>query len=604
MKNFIILLLVSGCCYAGVFDWMNPNSAKVNRIRGLIEDFEPAIQKALNDYQVPGISVGVVVDGQLVYTKGFGYRDLENKQPATADTLYAIGSCSKAFTSFLVGTFVDEGRIHWDERMIDILPEFRLSDHHATLHVTLRDLLAHRSGIPQHDLMWYNSPTITRAEVIRRLRYLEPSCDIRERYQYNNLMYLAAGYAMEHLAGCSWETLVSERILQPLGMKQTGFKVDQMQSAANFALPYIEKNDALYKMCFKDISLVAPAGGIHSNVTDLAKWLGMHMNGGVFNGTSVISPAALQEMHAPQSIVAGAPESNESLIYTTGLGWNVLSYRGHLYVSHDGGVDGFTSVVGFLPRDHVGVIVLANKNLTTLPRYLSNQLIDRMLELPGIDWLKEGVDAIEKSKNTKFNVQLNEEMVQKQGTHPTHPLSEYVGEYRDEGYGSLFIEEREGKLYAVINNLECLLAHWHYDVFVIAEESQDMCRTREGVKFSFLNGPNGEVEKVAIPFEPKTKDIVFKKQVVESLYAETYLKQFVGVYEIYGYVVEIVLRKGTLCALIPGQPIYELVPSIKNEFTVKSFANYTIRFVINQNQNVEEVLLIQPYGAFSAKPKK
>lgn len=588
---------------AGTFDWIDFSSQKTKKIRQLMEDFEPAVVKALEDFQVPGVSIGIVSEGQLVYAKGFGVRDVENHLPATADTVYPIGSCTKAFTSFLAGTFVDEAMIHWDQRIIDIYPEFRLWDGHATLNVTMRDLLTHRSGMPQHDLMWYNSSALTRSDLMRRLRYLQPSCDLRERYQYNNLMYLVAGFTMEYMTGQPWEKLVSERILEPLKMTHTSFKVSEMQKNADFAVPYVEKIDGLKKMSYDDISLVGPAGGINSNIADLAKWVQVHL-GGISGQNPLISPAILQEMHAPQAIVTGAPESSESLIFACGLGWNVLSYRGRYYVSHDGGLQGFTSVIGFCPRDDLGIIVLSNKNLSTLPRYLSFQILDRLFDLPFIDWLKEGVEALQKTRNAQIESMKKEDLSRKKGTHPSHPISEYAGEYFHEGYGTLSISENEGKLSVLLNDLECVLDHWHYDVFVIAEEAQDMFRSREGTKLSFQNGLNGEIEKIVIPFEPKSGDIVFYKKPSESLSTMSYLKQFTGVYEIYGYVVEIVLNNGTLCALIPGQPCYELVAESKNEFSVKSLAGYTVRFVLNHDQRVEEVLLVQPYGAFSAKPKK
>ncbi len=565
MKWLSLLLAVASLnsSFGGVFDWFDTPSPKVKRIQKVMQDFEPQILKALEDYQVPGIAIGIVADGQLAYGKGFGWRDMEKQLPVTPETLFSIGSCSKAFTAFLAGTFVDEGLIAWDQPIIDIYPEFRLYDSHATFHLTMRDLLTHRSGMPQHDLMWYNSSTITRADIMRRLRYLEPACDIRERYQYNNLMYLAAGFTMEHLMARPWEEMIDERILKPLGMSQTNFKVSDMQKGKNFATPYIEKGEKLKRMNFADISLIGPAAGINSNIVDLAKWVGVHLSGGKAGEKQLISPAALQEMHAPQSIVSGAPESNESLIYTTGIGWNVLSYRGHYYVSHDGGLGGFTSVVGFFPRDDIGIIVLSNKNLTTLPRYLSQEINDRLLDLPFIDWLKDGLEALQKTRNAKAESLKKEDQARKKGTHPSHPIAEFAGEYSHDGYGTLSVIEKDGKLRLLINDLECLLDHWHYDVFVVAEEFQDMFRSREGLRLSFQTGLNGEIESIVIPFEPKSGDIVFAKKPPETLSGNSYLKQFTGIYEIYGYVVEIVLNRGVLCANIPGQPCYELVPEAK-----------------------------------------
>lgn len=596
LKTAIVLFLVTVFC-------LQAEISSNHRFSQMLIESEPAIKRALIDYQVPGVAIGIIADGHLIYAKGFGWRDLENKLPVTTDTVFPIGSCSKAFTSFLAGTLVDEGLISWDERIIDIFPEFRLQDEHATLHVTMRDLLTHRSGLPRHGFMWYGSSTMTRSDVMRRLRYLEPSCDLRARYQYNDLMYLVAGYSMEMLLGRSWEDLIAERILAPLEMTNTSFTVDKMQQRSDFAIPYLEKLGMLKRMPLRDISLIAPAGGIHSNIRDLANWVEMHLSGGSINGKKLISPAALQEMHAPQTIVPGAPESNESLIYTCGLGWNIVPYRGHYYISHDGGVDGFTSVVGFFPREKIGIIVLCNRNLSSFPRYLSNYLIDRLLGIPSLDWLEEGMAGIKKSREAQEENRHNEDLLRKKKTKPSHPLASYAGDYTNSGYGTLTIEAKDGQISATINGLKCLLDHWHYDVFVLSEESQDMLLTREGTKFSFHIGLDGEIEKLAVPFEPTTKDIVFVKQHNQSLSTTSYLEQFVGVYEIYGYVVEIALRGGVLCGIIPGQPVYELVPEAKNEFSIKSLSGYSVRFVMDPKGKVEEVVLVQPYGAFSAKPK-
>ncbi len=603
MKILSLLLIIAaqGCC--GVFDWFETSSPKAKKIRQIMEEFDPLIVQALEDYQVPGLSIGIVADGQLVFAKGYGLRDPENELPATSDTIYSIGSCSKAFTSFIAGTLVDEGLIHWDTRIIDMYPEFRLFDDHATLHVTMRDLLTHRSGMPMHDLMWYNSSTLTRADVMHRLRFVEPSCDIREFYQYNNVMYLAAGFAMEYLMAEPWEELVSSRILKPLQMNHTSFHIKDMQTAQDYAVPHGETVDSWRRIAFQDISLIGPAGGINSNVHDLSKWILMHLNGGVVGDKSLISPVVLQEIHAPQVVVTGAPESKVSHIYTGALGWNVVAYRGQYYVSHDGGLAGYTSVVGFFPKEGIGIIVLSNKNLTTLPRYLSNQINDAILDLPFINWLQEGLDQVKKTKLAKLELKEQENLVRKAGTQPSHLLQDFIGDYHHDGYGTLSISEKEGKLSVRLNDLECFLDHWHHDVFVISEEAQDMFRSREGLKLSFHNGMNGEVEKLVIPFEPKSGDVVFYKKAPDSFSADLYLKQFVGVYEIYGYVVEIAIIKNKLCAVIPGQPTYELVPESKNEFSVKSLNGYMVRFVMNPEQKVDEVLLLQPYGAFSARPK-
>ena len=280
-------------------------SAKARRAQILLEGFDEVIEKAIADYQVPGIAIGVVVDGHLVYAKGFGYRDMERKLPVTTDTIFAIGSCTKAFTTFAAGTLVDQGILSWDSRMLDILPHFRLRDLYATEKLTIRDLLTHRSGMPRHEYMWYTSD-MSRAELLRRLQYLEPSADIRERYQYNNLMYLAAACGMEEVAGESWEELIAEKILKPLGMKNTTFSVEEMQQSKNYSFPYLEKNDFLKKIPLRNFNSIAPAASLNSNVLDLTRWVQLHLNKGVLGEKRLISPTTLQEIHAPQVIVPGS----------------------------------------------------------------------------------------------------------------------------------------------------------------------------------------------------------------------------------------------------------------------------------------------------------
>jgi CubicO group peptidase (beta-lactamase class C family) len=603
IRFFLLLFCAAIQVHASIFDWFSTTSEKAKRAQMVMEGFDEIAKRAMEDYEVPGLAIGIVVDGHLVYAKGFGYRDVEKKLPVTADTMFPIASCTKAFTAFIAGSLVDEGILSWDQMVIDVLPEFRLFDQYATQNLTMRDLLTHRSGMPRHDFMWYNS-TMSRAEVIRRIRYLEPSCDLRERYQYGNLMYLTAGYAMEQLAGKSWEAMVSEKILSPLKMKRTNFSVEEMQKDKDFAYPYREKNGQIKRMPFRDVSLVGPAASINSSVNDISHWIQMQLAGGIYEGTPMISPATLQEMHTPQVIIPGAPESKESLIYAYGIGWGISSYRGQYFLSHDGGIDGFTSVVGILPHKGIGVVVLANRNLTSLPRFLSLQAIDRVLELPQIDWLKEGLDGIKKSKESAQENKKKEDFQRKKGTTPSHPLEQYAGAYEHPGYGIVKIECVEGKLRSTFNGIASALEHWHYDVFEVGEESQDTLISREGTKIAFRNDVRGEIEDLVIPFEPNAGDIVFRKKVEAAHSTLSYLRQFIGLYEIYGYTVEIVIRNHALCAVIPGQPLYELVPTgADNEFNVKSMTGYTVRFILKEGK-VDEVLLVQPYGAFTAKPKR
>jgi CubicO group peptidase (beta-lactamase class C family) len=597
----LFFFLIPCLLNAGIFDWSL--SSKARDAKDALDGFDELIEKALIDFAVPGVAVGVVVDGHIIYAKGFGYRDIEAGLKVNKDSLFAVGSCTKAFTTFVVGNLVDEALIEWDQPVIDVLPEFRLWDQYATTNLTIRDLLTHRSGMPRHEFVWYNSK-MSKAEMLKRIRYLQPSFEIRERYQYGNLMYFTAGLALEQMTGKSWEDLVRERILNPLNMTHTNFSVEETQKTKNFASPYIEKNDMLKKIPFRNLSLIGPAGCINSNVDDMTHWIQMQLAGGIYENQALINATTLQELHAPQVIVPGAPETKETLLYAYGIGWGILSYRGHYFVSHDGVSDGFTSVVGLLPGENIGIIVLANKNMTALPRYLSFEMIDRILNLSHHDWFKEGVESLRKNKESAKETRLKDDRMRKKGTCHCHPLEEYAGVYEHPGYGKVTVEIVDDKLEATYNDLTFVLDHWHYDVFNVVQEKQDMIVSFEGTKFTFCNNANGDIGELVIPFEPTAGDIVFKRKAEGKLSTLNYLKQFTGVYEIYGYVVEIVIRDHALIAIIPGQPNYELVPSAENEFTIKTMTGSTVHFMMDAINKVQEVLLIHPYGAFSATPKK
>ena len=577
--------------------------AKVRRAKEALSGFDLVVEKALLDFQVPGVAIGIVVDGQVVMAKGFGHRDLENRLPVNEETLFPVGSCTKAFTTFLAGNLVDEGLISWDQPVVDILPQFRLWNQYATMNVTMRDLFTHRTGMPRHELVWYNS-RMSKEELLKRIRYLEPSHEIRERYQYIQLMYFVAGLAMEQVTKKTWEQMTKEKILDPLGMVHTNFSIVDTIQGENFAFPYIEKNDQLKKMKFRDISLIGPAGSLNSNVLDLTRWVEMQLAGGVYKNQALISPATLQELHAPQVIVPGTPECQDALLYAYGMGWGIFSYKGHYFLSHDGISDGFTSMVGLLPNDGVGIIVLTNRNMTPLSRYLSVEIVDRILDLPRQDWLQEGVESVRKKKEMQATEQKKESELRKKGTCPCHTLDEYAGIYEHPGYGKLSIELVDGQLRAIYNDLTFFLEHWHYDVFSVRKELEDMIISFEGTKFAFSNGSDGEISTVSVPFEPTADDIVFTRRPEERHATMSYLKQFTGAYTFYGYVIEIVIRDHALMAIIPGQPNYALVPITDNEFQVKGMLGSTVRFVMDPTNKVSEVLLVHPYGTFSATPRK
>jgi len=324
-------------------------------------DIDIVVEEALEKYQVPGAAVGVIVDGHVVLAKGYGLRNVEQNLPATENTLFAIGSCTKAFTTFVLGTLVDEGRISWDDPVKKHIPEFSLWDLHATEKITIRDLITHQSGLSHHDDLWYNW-NLSREEILHQLQYLEPEYDLGEKFCYNNLMYCVAGIVIERVTGQSWEENVQKRIFTPLGMNHSGFLGQTSLQREDISLPYCDREGKIVQVPFLDLTNVGPAGSIHSNLDDMLVWIQTQ-----FFENRLIRSETLQEIQTLQ-------------ISNYGLGWFVDTYEGHKYLSHSGSIDGFSSRVSFFPKEKVGVVVLTNNSESgaDFVSSVTNQLFEKI----------------------------------------------------------------------------------------------------------------------------------------------------------------------------------------------------------------------------------
>ncbi|MGE3975422.1 MAG: serine hydrolase [Bdellovibrionales bacterium] len=377
-----------------------------------------------------GVAVAIVKDHEVIFMKGFGYRDVEQKLPVTSKTLFGIGSTTKAFTSTLLGILSDTGQLNLDQPIVEYIPSFQLLDSEATKSATLVDLLTHQTGVPRHDFAWYKGEFSSRAEMFQLLRFLDPSAKFREKWQYNNWMYMASGYIAEIVAGRTWESLVAERILSPLKMTTTNFSVIESQKSQDYALPYIFDESGPKRTQFVNIDLIGPAGSINSNLEDMSQWLKFQLHRGLFGERRLISGSMLARIHTP---VVNTLSKKHQVIKELGamkyaLGWNVTTYRGRRFIEHTGGIDGFLTFVGFLPDSKLGVVVLSNSYaLDGMP--LGLYAIDQALSLPEVDWFKRFRDL-----NGKTTPPPPLEYQP-----PPRPLRDYVGNYRHRVYGEVFI---------------------------------------------------------------------------------------------------------------------------------------------------------------------
>ncbi len=477
-----------------------------------LQGFEAWLQEQLKRWNAPGAAIGIIADGEIILAEGYGLRDVEKNLPVDADTLFAIGSCSKAFTTYGMGLLMDEGKLDWDTPVREYLPDFRLYDEVATQLTTPRDLVSHRTGLPRHDMMWYGSAQ-DRKTIFDRLRHLKPSKTFRQAFQYNNLMFMAAGYLTGEIAGMSWEDFIQTRVFDVLGMKNSNLSVTKSETAENAALPYSNVTGEIKAIPFRNLDVVAPAGSINSNINEMLVWLKMHMEGGVHQGQRLIQEATLKETHSPQTVMKITPDmpwygSSEIENTAYALGWATQTYRGHTMVRHTGGIDGFISSVSFFPNENFGVVVLTNVGETYLAISLALNIFDRMLGLDHFDW------------NSRFdsNKELLQDMhkksvedlvsARKADADPLHKLADYVGTYQHAGYGDMVIALEGDGLQATFNGIPFNLSPHNFDVF--AATSPD-----EGDEFfllvSFKTDQHGDVYSFSMGFEPTVDAIEFIK---------------------------------------------------------------------------------------------
>jgi len=571
------------------------------KVLAALEGFDQIATDALQALKVPGAAFAVVKNDKVVYLKGFGFKDYENKIPISPDTIFAIGSSSKAFTVFALGKLVDEGKMAWDKPIRAYIPWFRLYDKEAGEQLTPRDMVTHRSGLPRHDLLWYNNKSASREDLVRALAYLQPSAGLREKWQYNNLMFLTAGFLLETLTGKSWEDAVRSLVFEPLSMKRSNFSVLESQKDSDFAYPYDNSEKTIKKIPFRDITLIGPAGSINSSATEMANWVSVHLAGGKFGGKALLSPQVVSDMHQPHMVMGREPSTAHVVSLAYGMGWMTDVYRGHRRVHHGGNIDGFSALVSFLPDDGLGFVVLTNMNGTGYPELLIRTATDRILGLEKQDWVGDAAKQREKASAESEKAAEKKSVRQVKGTKPAHALTDYAGDYHHPGYGDLTVTFTGGRLGFSYNAIVTNLDHWHYETFngkKIEDPSYD------DFKLTFRTDVNGRVAGLVAAFEPNVADIVFTKKPDPKQSDPAFLQKFTGRYDLSGQTVSVSLRGSVLVVAIPGQAPFELEPDLGGEFVLKQAKVVSLRFLTDGKGEVNGLEFIQPDGIYEAKRLK
>ncbi|MDD5543765.1 MAG: serine hydrolase [Acidobacteriia bacterium] len=480
-------------------------------------DLDSFVEHTRQAFEVPGIAVAVVKDGQVVMAKGYGVRKLGDSTPVDANTLFGIASNTKAFTAAALAILVDEGKLRWDDRVIDHLANFQMSDPYVTREMTVRDLLVHRSGLGlgAGDLMFWPHTDFTRGEIIHNLRYVKLATSFRSHYAYDNVLYLVAGQIIPAVTGKPWEQFIKERLLDPLGMVHSNTSVAAFRPGDDIAAPHAKVEGKLTAISYNNLDNNAPAGALNSCVNDMTKWLIVQLNHGLLRKTStgeerLFSERQSREMWSAQTIVPiGDPPPPLAALRPNfsayGLGWGLTDYRGKKIVSHTGGLAGLVSRVTLVPDLKLGIVVLTNAEEGGAFQAITYHILDAYLGAPATDWVQAYLDAKKLSENRAEETVSKQTAGRNKDSKPSLPLEKYAGRYHDAWLGDVTLALENGHLvlrFAHSPGLVGDLEHWQYDTFVSRWRDRSLFADAY-VYFSLK--PDGSVEQMKmVPVSPLT----------------------------------------------------------------------------------------------------
>jgi CubicO group peptidase (beta-lactamase class C family) len=445
-----------------------------------VEVIDNLAQRAMKAWEVPGVAVVVVRDGEVLYLRGHGVREWGRDESVTPDTVFPLASCSKAFTTVLMGQLVDGGVLSWDDAVRKHLPYFHLSDPNADALVTLRDLVCHRTGVAPHDLLWYRAPW-KQEEMIRRAGKLPLSKPFRTAMQYQSVMFTAAGLAAASAAGKRWDELVKEKLFTPLGMKSASTSAaEALKNCDHSSAHKIESDGKVRVVPWYANPEPNPAGSINASARDLAAWLQFQLAEGEFNGERLVSAEQLRATHSPQTIIrlegrVGA-ENPETHQMSYGMGWVIQDYRGEKLISHAGIIDGFRVHVTMVPKHKLGLAILANLHATRMNLSLSNQLVDYLLKLPPRDWDDLYQKLVADEELTERLAMRRLELDRRPNTMPSLALEKHAGAYEHPAYGTAHVKLNDGKLLWEWSGFRYPLEHYHFDTFRMATDERHFGR--------------------------------------------------------------------------------------------------------------------------------
>jgi CubicO group peptidase (beta-lactamase class C family) len=489
--------------------------------------FDARVESLRKQVGVPGMAIAIVENDKVTLAKGFGVKRLGSPERVDADTIFPTGSTGKAFTVAALGILVDQGKIGWDDKVIDHLPGFQMYDPWVTREMTIRDLLVHRSGLGlgAGDLLFAPRTNLSRAESVRRLRYIKPATSFRSAYAYDNVLYMVAGQLIEDVTGETWERFTAANVLRPAGMLHSTTDNEGYFANPDRAQPHARMNGGLRGVGDQAVlnerdnlgSNNSPAGGMTVSANDMARWLMIQLDGGVLpdHGGRLFSQAAHDQMWTPVVLQPVDPQSGvmaptQAMFSTYALGWNVRDYRGAKIVWHGGAVLGFLTAVVLLPEKHVGFSIEINSEDGGIILGLMYELLDHYLGIPKDSWPEKII--AERRQRVQEALKIYQSAVATPAKiGPSLPLDRYVGVYTDPWYGDIEIGQAKGALtidFKSTPRMGGTLEHWQYDSFVTRFDD----KTIEPAYVTFGLNADGRVERITMKAASPLADFSYDYQ--------------------------------------------------------------------------------------------
>ena len=469
------------------------------------------IDTLMRDWNIPGLALGIVYNDQLVYSKGYGYRNLEQKLPVTTTTLFPIASNTKLFTATAAVLLEEEGKLNLDKPARTYMPSLTFSNDELNAKVTLRDMLSHRTGLPTYDALWVGTD-ISRKDMVAQVVYMKPQLGFREGYIYNNMMYTAAGALMESVTGKSWEDIVREKLLLPLGMNATVFTTDDMKKGGNYTLAYFEKDSTrtlLPKRYESGSPALGPAGTMRSTVEDMSHWMIAQLNEGRYAGKQAVSAKAIRATLQPNILADKVGRYDELSNAVYALGRNILSYKGHKVATHTGSIDGYYSNLTFVPGSKLGVFIVHNGQAGGFLRtVMAYPVLDRLLGLTPTPWSARYLEEYKVARNNEKRAIDSLLATQVKGTTPSHPLQDYAGTYINPMFGPMKIELVNNALVLSFKKVTAPLTHFHYDQFHNRQEGTDY----PWFRIKFLISDKGDIDAITTRWAGIGEEVFTRKK--------------------------------------------------------------------------------------------